>query len=210
MTSIQYFRYSNVITDMDTSLLELRAMTDRNKRLSETIASERHRLFEFIRRRIGEPADAEDIVQDVFYELVEAYRLPEPIEQVGAWLFRVARNRIIDRFRRKKPEHSLSELAKNVDEDSLERLESLLPAPDASPEAAYARNALMEELYAALEDLPEDQRAVFIAHEIEGRSFKDLAAESGIGINTLLSRKRYAVLYLRQRLVAMRDSLTTT
>jgi RNA polymerase sigma factor (sigma-70 family) len=177
-------------------------MTEQNKRISETISRERGRLGNFIRQRVRDPAEAEDILQDVFYEFVEAYRLPEPIEQAGAWLFRVARNRIIDRFRKKK-ELALPELS----DDSIEErwLEQALPDADAGPEAAYARTVLMEEIYAALDELPDAQRDVFIAHELDGLSFKQLAETSGVGVNTLLARKRYAVLYLRTRLQAIYD-----
>jgi RNA polymerase sigma factor (sigma-70 family) len=151
----------------------------------------------FIRRRVPDASEAEDILQDVFYEFVAAYRLPQPIEQAGAWLYRVARNRIIDRFRKKK-EMPLPELSDQADEGTW--LDEVLPSADAGPEAAYARAVLLDELSAALAELPKEQRAVFIAHELDGRSFKELAAESGVGLNTLLARKRYAVLHLRARL----------
>ena len=190
---------------MDTTLAHNAVMTEHNRNLADTIERERTRLLNFIRRQVPEPADAEDILQDVFYELVEAYRLPEPIEQVGAWLFRVARNRIIDLFRKKKPGQSLSDPVIGDDDSSLPTLEELLPSPQAGPEAAYARAALLDELLAALEELPEEQRAVFVAHELEGRSFNQLAAESGLSINTLLARKRYAVLHLRRRLQVSND-----
>ncbi|MBI1423225.1 MAG: sigma-70 family RNA polymerase sigma factor [Gammaproteobacteria bacterium] len=190
---------------MDTLLAHATNMTEDNKRLAETVVRERSRLLNYIRQQVPEPGDAEDILQDVFYELVEAYRLPQPIEQVGAWLFRVARNRIIDRFRKKKPDHSLSEPVAVEDEASLIMLEDLLPSPDAGPEAAYARTVVMNELYAALNELPEEQRDVFIAHELEGRSFKEISEQNGLSINTLLARKRYAVLHLRQRLQAIHD-----
>jgi RNA polymerase sigma factor (sigma-70 family) len=159
--------------------------------ISDAFARQRLRLRSFIRKRVPNPADAEDILQDVFYELAEA---ATPIEQVGAWLFRVARNRIIDLFRKKRTE---------AIED--EPFEDLLPCADAGPEAAYARQLLLEELDAALDELPDDQRSVFVAHELEGRSFKELAAETGAPLNTLLSRKRYAVLHLRRRLQAIHD-----
>jgi RNA polymerase sigma factor (sigma-70 family) len=165
---------------------------EQDRRISETFERERVRLRNFIRRRVADPGDAEDILQDVFSELVEAYRLTKPLEEVTAWLFRVARNRIIDRFRKKKPE-------------TFEALDELLPSPDAGPEAEYARSVLLDELEAALAELPREQREVFIAHELQGRSFKELAADSGLSINTLLSRKRYAVLHLRERLQAIRD-----
>ena len=179
-------------------------MSERDKDITKTIARERGRLLNFIRQRVPEPGEAEDILQDVFYELLASYRLPRPIEQVGAWLFRVARNRIIDRFRRKKPDASLSETVPG-DDASMSLLEELLPADDAGPEAAYARATLIEELLAALEELPEEQRAVFIAHELDGRSFRELAEEYGVNQNTLLARKRYAVLHLRRRLQAIHD-----
>src|SRR6201984_441433 len=177
-------------------------MAEQDERIFEAIDRDKTRLRNFIRRRVADPSDAEDILQDVFYELVEAYRLMKPIEQVGAWLFRVARNRITDLFRKRKPE-PLSALPMSRQGDALSRLEDLLPSPDAGPEAAYARSVLLEELEAALEELPEEQREVFIAHEFEGHSFKELAQEPGLGVNTLLSRKRYAVLHLRRQLQAI-------
>jgi RNA polymerase sigma factor (sigma-70 family) len=177
---------------------------EQNRRISEVIQRERRRLLNFIRKRVGDQGDAEDILQDVFYELTEAYRLMQPVEQVGAWLYRVARNRIIDRFRKRKPE-ARSEIMVGTNQPDALLLEDLLPSPDAGPDAVYARSVLLEELEAALEDLPENQRAVFIAHEIEGRSFKQLADETGLSVNTLLSRKHYAVLHLRRRLQAIYD-----
>jgi RNA polymerase sigma factor (sigma-70 family) len=176
---------------------------EQDQRISEAIAREQSRLRSFIRRRVPDPGDAEDILQDVFYELVAAYRLMQPIEQVGAWLFRVARNRIIDLFRKKKL-HAVSNDAITKDGEAL-LLDDLLPSPDAGPEALFARSVLMDELDAALDELPAEQREVFIAHEIEGRSFKELAAETGLSVNTLLSRKHYAVLHLRRRLQAIYD-----
>jgi RNA polymerase sigma factor (sigma-70 family) len=173
--------------------------SDQDKKITEVIARERKRLGSFIRRRVPDPGDAEDILQDVFSELVESYRMVQPIEQVGAWLFRVARNRIIDRFRRR----SASPIEVPVDaagEDGLVALAELLPSPDAGPEASYARRLLVEELDAALEELPAEQREVFVAHELQGESYRELAARTGVNINTLLSRKRYAVQYLRARL----------
>jgi RNA polymerase sigma factor (sigma-70 family) len=187
---------------MDTTLNPNVLMREQNKRVAETVTRERGRLRNFIRRRVADPAEAEDILQDVFYAFVEAYRLPDSIEQVGAWLYRVARNRIIDRFRKKESE-PLVDAPSETDEEHW--LETVLPSPDAGPEAAYARKVLLEELYAGLDDLPEQQRAVFIAHEVEGRSFKTLAAESGVPVNTLLARKRYAVLHLRARLRTIYD-----
>lgn len=187
---------------MDTTLTLNALMAEQDKRIAETVSRERGRLANFIRRRVPDASEAEDILQDVFYEFVAAYRLPEPIEQVGAWLFRVARNRIIDRFRKKK-EEPFPEVSGEGDDVSW--LEEVLPSADAGPEAAYARAVLLEELTAALAELPEEQRAVFIAHEVEGRSFKELAAESGVGVSTLLARKRYAVLHLRAKLQDIYD-----
>ena len=177
-------------------------MTDKDSEISAVVVRERSRLGNFIRSRIGNPEEAEDILQDVFYEFVEEYRLPESIEQASAWLFKVARNRIIDRFRKKK-EVSLSETG---DEEEY-RLDLVLPSPDAGPEADYVRAMLLDALREALDDLPEPQREVFVEHELEGRSFKEMAAQSGVAINTLLARKRYAVLHLREQLQAVYDEL---
>lgn len=177
-------------------------MTDKDSEISAVVVRERSRLGNFIRKRVGDPAEAEDILQDVFYEFVEEYRLPESIEQASAWLFRVARNRIIDRFRKKK-EVSLN---KAVDDEEY-RLDLVLPSPEAGPEAEYARAVLLDALREALDELPDEQREVFVAHELDGRSFKELAAQSGVSINTLLSRKRYAVLHLRERLQPIYDEL---
>ncbi|MGB9093431.1 MAG: sigma-70 family RNA polymerase sigma factor [Gallionella sp.] len=182
---------------MDTTLSHNTITAEQNKRIADAVSRERGRLGNFIRKRVPDASEAEDILQDVLYEFVAAYRLPEPIEQVGAWLFRVARNRIIDRFRKKR-EEQLPELSGEDDQGNW--LDEVLPSADAGPEAAYARGVLLDELTAALEELPMEQRAVFIAHELDGRSFRELAAESGVGVNTLLARKRYAVLHLRARL----------
>jgi RNA polymerase sigma factor (sigma-70 family) len=186
---------------MDDALSAERIIAGQNERLTEAIGRERGRLRNFIRRRVDDESEAEDILQDVFYELIETYRLMKPIEQVGAWLFRVARNRIIDRFRKKRPEPfaAVRDPVTGVEDSSLS-LEEFLPSPDAGPEAEYARSILLEELDAALEELPEEQREIFVAHEIEGRSFKEISAETGVGVNTLLSRKHHAVLHLRRRL----------
>jgi RNA polymerase sigma factor (sigma-70 family) len=186
--------------------LTIERMTDQDQKISQTIEREQARLRNFIRRRVDDQDDADDILQDVFSELVEAYRLMQPIEQVGAWLFRVARNRIIDRFRKRKakPEALGDEMAVAEDGEFL-MLEDLLPSPEGGPEVAYARTVLLEELTDALEELPEEQREVFIAHEIEGRSFKEIAAETALSVNTLLSRKHYAVIHLRERLRAIYD-----
>ena len=177
---------------------------EQNRRLAATMEREQTRLRNFIRKRVFDESEAEDILQDVFYELVRAYRLMKPVEQVGAWLFRVARNRIIDRFRKRRPE-SVSSQAANGEDGEPMLWEDLLPSPDAGPEAAYAREVLLEQLEAALDELPDEQREVFVAHEIEGRSFNELAAETGLSVNTLLSRKHYAVLHLRRRLQAIYD-----
>jgi len=183
-------------------------MADQDQRISETVMREQSRLRNFIRKRVADSSEAEDILQDVFYELVEASRMMKPIEQVSAWLFRVARNKIIDFFRKKRPEASISDHpAATADGESL-TLEDLLPSPDEGPEAAFARSVLLEELEEALEELPEEQREVFVAHELEGFSFKEIAARTGVGVNTLLSRKHYAVLQLRQRLQAIYDEVT--
>jgi RNA polymerase sigma factor (sigma-70 family) len=177
---------------------------EEDQRISEVVKREQSRLRNFIRRRVPDPRDAEDILQEVFYELVEANRLLMPIGHVTGWLFRVARNRITDLFRKKKPE-SFSDTAVADEDDELLRLEDLLPSPAAGPEALYACNALLDELESAVDELPEEQRAVFVAHELEGRSFKEIAAETGVSVNTLLSRKRYAVLHLRERLQDIYD-----
>jgi RNA polymerase sigma factor (sigma-70 family) len=191
--------------------LSLRLMTEeQNRRIAETVEREQGRLRNFIRKRVLDESDVEDILQEVFYELVQAYRLMKPLEQVGAWLFRVARNRIIDRFRGRRQEAVRTDPASGADEPDLFPWEDLLPSPDAGPEAAYAREVLMEEIDAALDELPEEQREVFVAHEFEGRSFRELAAATGISVNTLLSRKHYAVLYLRRRLRAIYDEFKKT
>ena len=180
------------------------AMTERDRQISDVVAKERSRLRNFIRKRVPNEADVEDLLQDVFYELVEANRLLMPIEHMTGWLFRVARNRITDLWRKKKPE-TFSDAAVEDEDGELLQLEDLLPSPDAGPEALYVRRVLLEELEFALDELPDEQREVFVAHELEGRSFKELSAESGISVNTLLSRKRYAVLLLRERLLSIHD-----
>lgn len=175
-------------------------MAEQDQKLTETIGREQGRLRNFIRKRVPDEADAEDILQDVFYELIEAYRLMKPVEQAGAWMFRVARNRIVDRFRKKKPEAFTAVKDRDAESGDSLTLEDLLPSPDAGPEAAYARSILMDELDAAIDELPEDQREVFIAHEYDGVSFKEISAETGVSVNTLLSRKHHAVVHLRRRL----------
>ncbi|HKW77016.1 MAG TPA: sigma-70 family RNA polymerase sigma factor [Terriglobales bacterium] len=182
-------------------------MTEEDRQISEIVAKERPRLRSFIRRRVPDPADVEDILQDVFYKLVEANRLLMPIEHVTGWLFRVARNRITDLFRKKKPE-SFSDAAIEDAEGELLQIEDLLPSPEAGPEALYVRHLLLDELALALEELPDEQREVFIAHELEGRSFRELSAESGVNLSTLLSRKHSAVLHLRRRLQRIHDEFT--
>jgi len=178
-------------------------MAEQDKRITETVARESGRLKNFIRQRVPDQGEAEDILQDVFFEFMEAYRLPEPIEQVGAWLYRVARNRIIDSFRKKK-EEPLPQV--EGDEDAEEHwLENVLPSADSGAEASYARKILLEEVHAALDELPQEQRRVFMAHELEGQSFKELAKENGVSVNTLIARKRYAVLHLRTRLQKIYD-----
>ena len=181
---------------------------EQDRRITEAVEREQSRLRAFIRRRVSDQGDAEDILQDVFSELVKAYRLMQPIEQVGAWLFRVARNRITDLFRKKKPDISTHDPIAVAEDGDVLLLEDLLPTPEAGPEAAYARTLLLDELDEALEELPEEQREVFVAHELEGLSFKKLAAETGLSVSTLLSRKHYAVLHLRRRLQAIYDEFT--
>lgn len=176
-----------------------RMTVEQDARISEVLKREQARLRNFIRRRVADEGDAEDILQDVFYELVEAYRLMKPVEQAGAWLYRVARNRIIDRFRKRKPVTFADTATVTEDGDAL-LLEELLPSPDAGPEAAYARSVLLQELEGALDELPAEQRDVFVGHEIDGYSFKELSARTGVSVNTLLSRKHYAVVHLRERL----------
>ena len=183
--------------------LSIEYMTEeQDRRIEETVEREQTRLRNFIRKQVLDEGEAEDILQEVFYELVQAYRLMKPVEQVGAWLFRVARNRIIDRFRKRRPEGK-SNAPAGEEEGEMFPWEDLLPSPDAGPEAAYAREVLLEELDAALNELPEEQREVFVAHELEGQSFNELAAATGLSVNTLLSRKHYAVLHLRRRLRAI-------
>jgi RNA polymerase sigma factor (sigma-70 family) len=183
-----------------------RMAVEQDRRISDVVKRERSRLLNFIRRSVPDPGDAEDILQDVFYRLVEANRLLMPIEHITGWLFRVARNRITDLFRKKEPE-TFSDLAAEDGDDSLS-FEGLLPSPDAGPEASYERNLLLQELGKAVAELPKEQREAFIAHEIEGRTFKEMSAQTGVSVNTLLSRKRYAVLHLRERLQRTYDEFT--
>ena len=167
-----------------------------DRQISEVVTREESRLRAFIRRRVPDPGDVDDVLQDVFSRLVEANRLLMPIEHVTGWLFTVARNRITDLFR------------KNKDEEEELDLEELLASDDTEPDALFAQRTLVDELEAAIAELPEEQRSVFVAHELEGRSFKSIAEETGVGINTLLSRKRYAVLRLRERLKEIHEELT--
>jgi RNA polymerase sigma factor (sigma-70 family) len=174
-------------------------IADQDHLIALAMEKEESRLRSYIRNHIVDRSLTEDILQEVFCELIEAYRLMKPIEQAGAWMFRVAKNRIVDLFRRRKTD-SLSDEVYGNDDGAAVPLVELLPSPDEGPEAAYARMVLLEELGEALDELPEEQRAVFVAHELEGLSFRELAEETGVGVNTLLSRKRYAVLHLRERL----------
>ena len=183
-------------------------MTEQDQRIIAAFAQEQGRLRNFIRRRVADESDVEDILQDVFYELVAAYRLTKPIEQVSAWLFRVARNRIIDLFRKKRPAASTNDFLDISEDGDRLSLEDLLPSADAGPDAAYARSVLLDELDAALDELPEEQREAFVAHELEGRSFKELAEATGVSVNTWLSRKHYAVLHLRKRLQEIYEEFT--
>jgi len=177
---------------------------EQNQRISEVILREQSRLRNFIRGRVPDARDAEDILQDVFYELAEANQRLMPIDHISGWLFRVARNRIIDLFRKQKPE-TFSDTALADEDDELLQLDDLLPSPDSGPEALYARTVLLDELELAINELPEEQRQVFVWHELEERSFKEMAAETGVSVNTLLSRKRYAVNHLRERLQDIYD-----
>jgi RNA polymerase sigma factor (sigma-70 family) len=183
-------------------------MTEQDRKISAIVVEERSRLRNFIRRRVPDPADVEDILQEVFYELVEANRRLMPIDHVTGWLFRVARNRITDLFRKKRPETFSDAEVEDQDGERL-RIEDLLPSPATGPEALYVRHLLLDELALALHELPTEQREVFIAHELEGRSFKEMSAASGVNINTLLARKRYAVLHLRERLQSIYDEFVT-
>jgi RNA polymerase sigma factor (sigma-70 family) len=181
---------------------------EQNRILEETVKRERRRLFEFIRKRVPETEDAEDIVQEVFSELTQSLRMDTVIDRVSGWLYRVARNKIADLFRRRRTESLEARYeGKNDDGEEGLGLNDLLPDPSAGPEANYARRVIMSELMEALDELPEEQRWVFIENEIEERSFRELAEESGVPLNTLLSRKRYAVLFLRERLKDLYNDL---
>jgi RNA polymerase sigma factor (sigma-70 family) len=190
---------------MDEALTKQWPTVEQDQRISDAVSREQSRLRNFIRRRVPDPGDAEDILQDVFYELVEAYRMMKPVEQVTAWLFRVARNRITDLFRKKTREALRNEPPRIAEDGEELLLEELLPSRDAGPDAAYARSVLLQELDEALDELPPEQREVFVAHELMGYSFKELAEQTGLSVNTLLSRKHYAVLLLRERLQDLYD-----
>jgi RNA polymerase sigma factor (sigma-70 family) len=189
---------------MEQALRKHWMMARQDQQISEAIERERPRLRNFIRKRVADQSDAEDILQEVFYELVEAYRMMKPVEQVTAWLFRVARNRITDLFRSRKRQVSTEPVVRTEDGEEFQ-WEDVLPSPDAGPEAVYARAVLLEEMDDALDELPEEQREVFIAHEFLGYSFKEISEQTGVSVNTLLSRKHYAVVHLRQRLQAIYD-----
>jgi RNA polymerase sigma factor (sigma-70 family) len=186
------------------------SMTDQDREISEIIAKERSRLRSFIRRRVPNEADVEDVLQEVFYELLGAYRLAEPVQRWGAWMFRVAGNRIIDLFRKKRLEAFGRDPEAVSDEEETPSLEAVLRSPAAGPAEEYAQTVLLEELEEALAELPREQREVFIAHEIEGCSFKEIADRTGVKVNTLLSRKHYAVVHLRRRLRAIYDEFVRT
>jgi RNA polymerase sigma factor (sigma-70 family) len=180
------------------------AMMEQDRQITDVIAREQQGLRSFIRRRVANEADVEDLLQEVFFELVRAHRLLLPIDFVTGWLYRIARNRITDLFRKKRPE-SFGDAAQETEEGELLGLEDLLPSQDGGPDAQYLRNLLLDEMRRAIAELPYEQREVFVAHELEGRSFKELAGETGVNVNTLLSRKRYAVLHLRERLQHIHD-----
>jgi RNA polymerase sigma factor (sigma-70 family) len=190
---------------MDAALNPLLTRSAQDREISATVRRERGRLLAFIRRRVLDATEAQDVLQEALYELVAAHRLMQPVEQAGAWLMRVARNRIIDRFRKKKPE-LLADQGVELDEDEdVGGLEDLLPSPDDGPEAAAIRELMLARIETALAELPREQREVFVAQELEGASFKELAGKWNVGVNTLLSRKRYAILHLRERLQAAYD-----
>ena len=194
---------------MSAALTDPLTAAAQDREIASTVQRERGRLLAFIRRRIADAAEAEDVLQEALYELVLAYRMMQPVQQAGAWLTRVARHRIIDRFRKHKPQPLADRRAAQGEEPD-EAFDELLPAPDGGPESALIRELLLEEIEAALEELPPEQREVFVAHELDGLSFRELSARSGVGVNTLLSRKRYAVLHLQQRLRAAWDDWLLT
>jgi RNA polymerase sigma factor (sigma-70 family) len=189
---------------VDGSAMSVTLMIEQNRQIAEVVAQQQPRLRNFIRKRVPNNADVEELLQDVFYELVKANRLLMPIEYVTGWLYSVARNRITDLFRKKRPEN-FTDAAGNDEDGELLQFEDLLPSPDDGPEAIYLHKLLLDELQSAIGELPAEQREVFVAHELEGRSFKEMSEESGVNVNTLLSRKRYAVLQLRRRLQSIHD-----
>jgi len=193
---------------MQAALSGALTLSQQDRDISAAVRRERGRLLAYIRRWIADAAEAEDIVQESLYELVLAYRMMQPVEQAGAWLARVARNRIIDRFRRGRAARRAAAV-RSDEEDAASGVADLLPAADGGPEAAVMRAILLAEIEAALAELPAEQREVFIAQELEGVSFRELAQRSGVSINTLLSRKRYAVRFLRERLRAAWDDWLT-
>jgi RNA polymerase sigma factor (sigma-70 family) len=201
-----FFRFRVYMGRWMETLRESSTMTEQDQQISEVVMRESSRLRTFIRRRVPDPRDAEDVLQDIFYKLVEANRLLMPIDHVTGWLFRVARNRITDLFREKKAKNFADGSFADDASEQL-RLEDLVPSSDLGPEALHDRSVLLDELELAIAELTKDQREVFIAHELEGRSFKEIAAETGVSVNTLLSRKHYAVLHLRKRLRAIYDEL---
>src|SRR3569833_448587 len=190
---------------MDAALNRLLTSSAQDREISATVRRERGRLLAFIRRRVLDAAEAEDVLQEALYELVAAHRLMQPVEQAGAWLMRVARNRSIDRFRKKKPELLADQGVEFDADDDVGGLEELLPSPDDGPEAMAIRELMLARIETALAELPREQREVFVAQELEGASFKELAEKWNVGVNTLLSRKRYAILHLRERLQAAYD-----
>lgn len=190
---------------MQAALSEPLTLAEQDRDISATVQRERGRLLAYIRRSIADAAEAEDILQESLYELVVAYRMLQPVEQAGAWLARVARNRIIDRFRRKEVRGRAVQAPADEQDAAEGALADLLPAADGGPEAMAMRAILLEEIETAVAELPEEQREAFVAQELEGVSFREMAQRSGVSINTLLSRKRYAVRFLRARLRAVWD-----
>ncbi|MDR3753038.1 MAG: sigma-70 family RNA polymerase sigma factor [Terracidiphilus sp.] len=184
-------------------------MTEQDRQISEMVAEQGSRLRNFIRKRVPNEADAEDLLQEVFSEVVEAFRLHDPIAEWSAWMFQVARNRIVDFFRRKQRWTYAGNPSPEPDEAEISLLDSL-PSPDAGPAEAYAQTVLLDALEEALDELPVEQREVFIAHEVDGESFKQIAARTGVSVNTLLSRKHYAVARLRSRLSGLYNEFLIT
>jgi RNA polymerase sigma factor (sigma-70 family) len=187
--------------------VKITSMIEQDLRISEVIAGEQARLRNFIRKRVPFEADVEDLLQEVFFELVRANRLLMPVEFVTGWLYSVARNRITDLFRKKKPVN-FTDVAFENEEGELLGFEDFLISSDAGPEEELLRKMLLNELEAALAELPKKQREVFVAHELEGRSFKELAEETGTNLYTLIARKRYAVQRLRARLQKIHEEFT--